>query len=178
MATEYEKIETNLKGINQEYIFNSIKIEGYLQCMNCCLLVIDPVFCHTCKKTSCLDCIKKKLCSFCNNEVDQLPAEFENLFSELKIKCIFSMNGCDDVIQYNQYIDHIKYCFYNLYKCKNCEFKSNINNMENHINKCENSKINCIICNQVIKRKEYASHNNTDCVQEIENLIKPCNYFF
>ena len=89
-------------------------IEEEITCPICQGILNDPYFCIKCQNNFCNKCIKKqqqkdKKCPFrCNNPEYTRNRFLNKIFSELlKFKC---QNGCDEVISYKDFNEHLENC--------------------------------------------------------------------
>ena len=100
-------------------------------CGICFEIFVDPLVTHCCRQTYCSDCINKWLeeHNTCPNDrqrlnrngLSQPPRAFVNLFNNLKIKCDFHSNGCQQILRTNELSNHVLSCDFNPKQiCKMC----------------------------------------------------------
>ena len=128
-------------------------------------------------------CIDKYLeknnnCPICKNIFEnKTKNEFENIFHKLDFKCLFFKEGCNKIVNYLEYFEHIKECKYNnlIYKCniekynylkkefQECNYEENIKEIKNHFKRCAFIKYKCILCNENILQINLKEHTEKKC---------------
>ena len=120
-----------------------------LICPICFNILKNPKCCSD-KKNShsfCKECIDKNIqennnkCPICKLNFEYKNNNEINIkLNKLEFKCLFKNEGCNDIIKYSDYLNHINNCIYNKYICQIkkynyntkkfeiCGFKSNIKN--------------------------------------------------
>ena len=153
---------------NQENLIGKENKDDLI-CPICLDVLKNPISCSD-KKNShsfCKDCIDKYLNE--NNKCPTCKLIFEykinndiyNELNKLSFQCIFKNEGCNDIISYSDYLNHIYNCEYNntvIYECnikkynynlkefKICGYIRNKLKMEKHLHICGLSKYICLFC--------------------------------
>ena len=163
-----------------------------LICLICYYILKNPKSCSD-KKNShlfCKDCIDKYIQENNNNKcpICKLNFEYKNnneiniKLNKLEFKCLYKNEGCNNIIKYSDYLNHINNCIYNKYECQIkkynynikkfeiCGFKSNIKDIETHIKNCAFIKYYCIFCDENIFRLNLEEHVNNKCKMCIINF--------
>jgi hypothetical protein len=132
----------------------------YLLCQICNNLIWQPEKCSTCKSHFCRFCIsfsllKDRKCSACLNEYIKSPPDhylIEDL-SDLNVKCVYSFNGCNRIVNYEKITHHEKDCIYKEIICEECNTKILKKYYHTHIIICKNAfsgKNFFLDCTQII----------------------------
>lgn len=120
---------------------------------------------------------------FCPNNCEW-KGQFSDLYNHLTkycrkqiIKCIYSLNGCDVLLQREEIQSkHIYECVYREVQCRNncgCKDKILYMNEDAHMKICPNELIHCPqLCGRSIMRKNIEEHFQNECV----NTLFPCLY--
>ena len=163
-----EGIDKNLIEIKNEKDEKLIEI---LECPCCLNLVWEPVDCQNCKNIFCNSCAQNIVekygnkCPMCNISPFNFSKAFfaKKVLDLINIKCI--NEGCNEILNYSNYLNHLKICSDIKYACKNngCSFSGSKLMMENHINKCPFRKVRCEKCNRLIKLNKEENHKNKIC---------------
>ena len=137
------------------------------------------IICHSfCKE--CIDkfLIKKKICPVCKQNFEyKANIEIEKLLNKIQFKCLFEKEGCKQIMNYSEYLHHIKECkFENIvYECQiekfsysnknfvKCNFKGNNHVIDNHFKLCAFYNFKCIFCNENIVHINFKDHVENDC---------------
>ena len=195
-----EKIES---GIPPDLAIDKSKFIAILKCEICLGIINDPVSCSYCQKNFCFECIKlslktnSKKCPNCRNifNPQETDRTVKNFLECLDFHCIYYKKGCNEIISYNNFYNHISQCEFGVYFCKseNCNFKGNKKEILEHIKNCGLKLIKCIycknnyeqiiikkhedecgnkfsscdLCNKIIKNKELEEHKNLYCDMKI-----------
>ena len=144
-------------------------------CPICTEIPLNPIKCSICGNIVCQECQKKwKKCPFnCQNfKMLNLDRIFKNVINLFKTKCVFHDKGCQKILYFKDYLNHIKNCEFSEFYCKvdNCKFKGNINDCLNHLFSCGLKKIKCKYCQKKcfkFQLKEYEEYCG--------NLLIKCN---
>ena len=159
-------------------------------CPICLDILNNPVSCSN-KNNShsfCKECIDKYLKN--NNKCPSCKLNFEyknndrinNILKELSFNCMFKSEGCNEIILYSEYLNHINNCEhsnnyecyikkynYNKKKFEKCGFVGGKKNLEKHFKKCGAIKYKCIICNKYILLMNLEEHVENECIFGIIN---------
>ena len=157
-----------------------------LICPICYNILKQPRFCSSNNNSHsfCKECIDGYLkgnnkCPICkNNFENKSKNEIENELHKLEFKCLFYKEGCNKVINYLEYFNHIHTCKYNnnlIYECKidkynylkkefeKCNYKGNKEEMRDHFKRCGLIKYKCICCNESILKIDIKEHVENKC---------------
>ena len=181
--------------ISQSLVINEYQeIIKEILCPICTEIPLNPVKCSNCGNILCEECEKKiNKCPFnCPNfKFLHLDRIFKNVLNLLKTKCYFNEKGCDKILYFKDYLNHIKNCDYAEFYCtiEGCNFKGNKNECFKHIflcglgimkckfckrkcfkfqlkeyeEYCGNLEINCKLCGQRLLNKNLENHNINEC---------------
>ena len=186
---KYIKIN-QIEDYSQDNLIDKKNSEDLI-CPICYCILKEPINCSD-KKNShsfCKECIDKNIqennnkCPLCKLNFEYKNNNEINIkLSKLIFKCLFKDEGCNNIIKYSDYLDHINNCIYSKYKCQIkkynynkkkfeiCGFSDNIQNIENHIKICAFVKYNCLFCNENILRINLEEHVNNKCKMRIKNF--------
>ena len=176
---------------NPENVISKINTDDFI-CPICFNILKNPISCSD-KKIShafCKECIdifleESNKCPIC-----KLTFEYKinnNIIKELNnlsFKCLFKNNGCNEILIYSDYLDHIINCKYNniQFECKvkkydykskdfkECGYLGNKKEIEKHFKLCGLTEYNCIICKEKILKINFEEHVKNKCIFRI------CNY--
>jgi len=190
LTSKYIKFNTLF--YNRENLIDNLNVNiENLICPICYFILDNPKSCsrrnnsHSfCKK--CIDLYLKNnnSCPICKDFFEyKTNHEIKNLLNKLSFKCIFSKEGCKDIISYSKYFNHIKNCEFNnltfecqikkfSYKNKKfeiCGYLGNKKNIEKHFLSCAYAKCRCIFCNKNIFRMNFEKHAKKECKFIIAN---------
>ena len=162
---------TELNFYNIENVVNNDKLFD-LQCPICLNILKEAKSCSTNKKSHsfCKECIDLYLkennnCPICKHIFEyKSNDEINKLLNKIKFKCLFYKEGCDKIINYIEYFNHISKCTYkkNRYECKvekynfkikifeKCNYRGDIQETENHFKICGFLKYKCKFCEEYI----------------------------
>ena len=169
-----------------------------LICPICYNILKQPRFCSTNNNSHlyCKECIDKYLeinnkCPICKNKFENKSRnEIENELHKLKFKCVFYKEGCNKVVNYLEYFNHIYSCkFKNLiYECKiekynylkkefeECNYKGNKEEIKEHLKRCGLMKYKCIFCCKNILKIDLKEHFENKCKLRIFKYINNDKY--
>ena len=167
-------------------IDNVIKDENYedLICPICLFILNNPLNCSEQKNSHsfCKNCIEKYIqyrenkCPICKRifEFKKNDDKIHEL-NKLSFKCSFKNEGCNKIVKYSEYLNHINNCEYNnKYVCqiKNFNYEKKIidicgtiidkMNIKVHLKICALKKFNCIFCKKSILQKDIEDHYQND----------------
>ena len=181
---------------NYIYFFNPDNLiekenKDDLICPICYFILNNPINCSdkNISHSFCKECIDKYLkehdkCPTCKLSFEyKLNNEINNELKKLSFKCMFKKEGCNDIISYSDYLDHINNCKYNNikyecnimkynYKEKNfekCGFIGGKKEIENHFKLCGLIKYQCIFCKEDILQIDLKEHVKNMCKFTIIN---------
>ena len=189
---QHIKYNTNYLFYNREDLVDD---NEDLICPICLFILKNPINCSDNQNSHsfCKECIDKYLsenttCPICKNMFEYKRNEDLNKsLDRLSFKCRFKTEGCNDIIPYSEYLNHIKECKYNniKYECQikkysykkkefeECGFIGNKNEIEKHFKICANTNYRCIFCNKDILQKNLKEHVEKVCIFTIEkNIMK------
>ena len=157
-----------------------------LICPICLQILKNPVCCSD-KINShpfCKDCIdeflkEKNKCPIC-----KLLFEYKNnkniidKLNMLSFHCMFKNEGCNEILSYSEYLNHINNCKYNdnKYECQigkynyenkefeKCSFIGNNEEIKKHFNLCAFYKNKCLFCNKYILQMNLEEHMENECI--------------
>ena len=157
-----------------------------LICAICYCILKEPLSCSD-KINShsfCKECLDKYLkenksnkCPTCKSAFQfKINFKISNELNKLLFKCLFQNEGCNDILSYSKYFNHIKYCEYNnIYECKimkynyegkefqKCGYLGNKIGIEHHCRLCANYKFKCSFCNEIIFQIDLEEHAKEKC---------------
>ena len=105
----------------------------------------------------------------------------KNELNYLSFKCQFKNEGCNEILFYSDYLNHIFNCKYNniQYECnvkkydykrkefKICGYLGNKNEIEIHFKLCGLNEYECIFCKEKILQLNLEEHVNNKCIFRI-----------
>ena len=164
-----EEIKFPGAGINKNLVVaKDEQVLEIFKCPICLNLEWDPVECKNdeCQNTFCKTCVEKIIsqgqnkCPICKTSpfLYKKSINTKKALSMISIKCIFE--GCKEIPNYTNYLDHLEKCPFVLYRCNNegCNFKGIKTVIENHIEECGYRKIRCELCNKIITFNQKEEH--------------------
>jgi hypothetical protein len=156
------------------------KVEELI-CPICYDLIWKARECLSCGKMFCEFCIYNWIqmngskCPMCNQPLQIKEAKaFNGVFGKIRIKCIHKI--CKETPNYFDYVKHIENCKYRLYHCMNdgCICEDYLENIKKHsYEECQFRIIYCKYCSKGIKACNLKTHENSECIRNIENPISP-----
>ena len=121
--------------------FTDRVLYGYT-CSICHCVLNDPRLCKAEEHTFCSKCISQHLLNFqtcpeCRQhltlETLKYPGKyFQNVLSELKIKCDHANRGCLESVELENLLSHVNNCEYRPITCKNCRLEVNAKDEDDH----------------------------------------------
>ena len=131
-------------------------IDDELKCPLCCGVLQDPIQSQKCEHAFCQKCINEwlknsKTCpidenSLCSEQLEPIPRIVRNIINHLKVKCDFSAEGCNSIVNLEDLETHKKTCSFNSEISIPCEKK----------------------CGAMMTKSKLKSH---DCIQDLKELI-------
>ena len=155
-------------------------------CPICHYILNNPISCSD-KENShsfCKKCIDNYLeknynCPTCKlNFKYKINTEIINKLNKLSFNCLFKNEGCNNIIFYSEYLNHINNCTYNKnnkYECQIkkynyefkefeiCGYKGTKEDMEKHFDLYACNKYKCIFCNEDILQMDLEEHVKNKC---------------
>ena len=164
-----------------------------LICPICFFILNNPISCSD-KNNShsfCKECIDNYLkennkCPTCKLKFEyKVNNEIISQLNKLLFECMFKSEGCNEIISYLDYLNHINNCKYNniKYECQikkynyknkyfeKCGFIGEKIEIENHFKSCGYIKYKCIFCNKDILQKDLEEHAKNKCKFGIINYL-------
>jgi hypothetical protein len=157
-------------------------VREFVECYLCHGLLWYPVACENCEKTFCSACIQALNAAEpeqislhgCSKYIErQNPPTTIRLLANLKINCCYTLNGCTEILSYNELKNHEDMCDYQLLSCDGCLQEIIKQNFDKHQSECQLASIMCDQCLTSYKRKDKDSHK----VQLIQSLSKIFIFF-
>jgi len=175
----YSKLKINdekLAGIALDRVIETCKeYASELICFICSNFLIDPILCDECQIIFCSSCILKwtqdssgicpKGCKFKQRSISKV---IRNLLNKIKLKCKNMVNGCKEILNYDDYFNHLNnLCEYILFQCgsEGCNFTSIEREMIIHVSICEKTKLKCQYCSDCILRCNLRIHEEECCLR-------------
>ena len=173
---------------NPENIINKMNKDDLI-CYICFYTLNNPISCsdkinsHSfCKE--CIDTFLKEnnKCPVCKLPFGyKINNNLKNELNNLPFKCQFKNEGCDEILFYSHYLDHINNCKYNhmQYECnikkyditskkfKECGYLGNKKEMEKHFKLCGLTEYKCLICKEKILKLNLEEHMKNRCLFRI-----------
>ena len=207
---EFDNLE--FKYLLNKYIVPSLSINIYnkdnvienddlfdLICPICYNIFKNPKKCSSNinSHSFCKECIDKYLeeqdiCPICKRYFEYYDNKpIKKRLNKLRFKCFYHEDGCKKILNYTDYLNHIKSCKHKniIYQCEaekyniskkqfeKCNFKGNIKEMEEHFKNCELLNYLCIFCNKKILKINFKEHLQNTFKKGIINLSDGGIYF-
>ena len=143
-------------------------INECLLCALCANVAYKPKCCNACLATFCEDCIRNAFSAkgtcLCGdkNQIVEAPKLISKMLSKRQFYCKNQENGCDEMVFYENVVEHEKTCKFNLISCKNteCDTKMLENDIIKHQTSCLYNKVQCRFCAVQINVKDQAIHED------------------
>ena len=187
LETEFKKYIKYIDKINYydpNNLINKENVEDLL-CPICSYIYNRPESCSykANSHTFCKDCINNYLkdkndCPICKlNFGHEIKKEIYNEMNKLQFQCTFKNEGCNEIISYNKYLNHVNNCKYIIerYECniqkynynkkefEKCGYIGNKKEMENHFKLCGFISYYCLFCKENILQKNLENHVINKC---------------
>ena len=185
---KFIKYNNQLLIYNPENINNKENIEDLI-CSICFNVLKNPISCSD-KKNShsfCKECIDAFLkennkCPLCKIIFEyKINNNLQKELNKLSFKCQFKNEGCNEILFYSDYLNHIFNCKYNniQYECKikkydykmkefkKCGYLGNKNEIEIHFKLCGLNEYECIFCKEKILKLNLEEHVSNKCIFRI-----------
>ena len=183
--TKYIKPYKKMLCYDPKRVIKGTKNIENLICPICYDILKNPKSCNSTDKSHsfCEECINKSLeindkCPLCKQKFGyKINTKIEKLLYKLKFECIYSEIGCQEVLNYSLYLNHISKCGFreNLYECQiekyseseleheKCGYIGTIKKINRHFLKCAFQKSTCFYCNQKIFDALLVKHMESKC---------------
>ena len=198
----YKNQTPEISGIDTDLITS--EDSRFSEQFNCKLCIANipliPFQCKTCNNIFCKNCcLNLKECPLrCGSSIFiPLSIQLKNVLELIKFKCINVKNGCNQILEYRNFINHVNNeCkFFPNFQCLICKnFKGNFNECKRHFEmcgniekkcnfcmmniknylinehekKCKTKEIFCEFCKKKLIRKNYFEHINNFCIERIK----------
>ena len=176
--------QDNINYYDPNYLVDK-KNSDDLICPICFCILNEPLNCsdrnnsHSFCKT-CLNIFLKgnNKCPTCKLKFEfKINTEKINNLNNLVFKCMFYNEGCNAILSYSDYLNHINNCEYNntKYECnimkynytkkdfEKCGFLGNRFDIENHFQSCAYTGFQCLFCNEYILNMKLEEHAKDKC---------------
>ena len=162
-----------------------------LNCPICFNIIKDPKSCSSkknahsfCKKCIDLYLYENDKCPICKNKFEYKDnPQLLKLLNQLTFKCVYKNEGCNKILKYSEYINHINQCNYNniLYECQveklnnsnkkfeKCKYKGYKNEIKKHLKFCAFYNFKCLCCEKNILNINLKYHIEKKCKIGIYN---------
>ena len=168
---------------NQDNVIQNINYD--LICPICINIIKDPKSCslNCISHSFCKNCIDIYLvnndkCPICKNQFGYKdnPGVLKSL-NKLSFRCMFHKEGCNKILIYSEYINHINECKYNklIYECQveklnnsekiftECKFRGYKKKIKEHLKLCAFYRFKCFFCNKIILNINLKDHIEKEC---------------
>ena len=184
-------IKKHIKSIyNKDNAIEKDNMEDFI-CPICLNILKDPISCSSNKNAHsfCKECIDQYLegnnkCPTCKINFEyKKNNELNNSLNKLSFECLFKKEGCNDILSYSEYLNHINNCKYDNdieYECNiqkynydkkefvKCGYIENKINIEQHFKKCGLSEYKCLFCDKNILQMDIEKHATNECKIKFE----------
>ena len=176
---KYLHEERFVNGFPEELLIDKTILDSNynLECEICLCLLNFPISCSQCNKNFCRKCIgesqeKSNKCPNCREIFQGININNEslNVLNNINLKCYHFNEGCNQIIPYYNYINHIKNCDFGEYECPldDCKYIGLKKDINIHIEKCALSLVKCAFCLNKYPKIKLNEHK----IKCGENLIK------
>jgi hypothetical protein len=158
-------------------------VDAHFHCSICYNVLKEPMMCRNNEHIFCRGCITEHLtvnshtCPECNEDltVETLRKArlVSNYLSELKIKCDYSIRGCQEFIRLEKLDSHVENCDFAPVKCSNEECGMEINKREiiHHESAfCEYRKVKCHNCVKIEQDVEGMNEKMERVKEKMEDM--------
>ena len=153
------------------YLFKYIEKSEILfrkkKCHSFCKVCIDEFLRQRDNCPTCKEIFKYRINISLNNELNKLT-----------FKCEFQKEGCDNIIPYSEYLNHINNCKYNdsIFICnikkynynykdfEKCGYIGRKIDIEKHFKICAYIKYKSLFCNKYILQMDLEKHVKSECL--------------
>ena len=177
-------IKNTIENYNIDNLIDKDNNENLI-CAICLNVLKNPISCsdkNNCH-SFCKECIDGYLkesnnCPTCKENFEYKKNYLlNNKLVKLNFNCAFKNEGCNSIIPYSDYLNHINNCKYNnsTYECrimkynynykefKKCGYTGNKLDIENHFKLCAYIKCNCLFCNKFVLQMNLEEHAKNIC---------------
>ena len=168
---------------NQDNLINKGNIDDLI-CPICFFILKDPVSCSEKNNAHsfCKHCITKFLSNNNKCPICKLTFEYKsnnqlkNILNKLLFKCVFNNVGCNNILSYSEYINHVNNCIFNTrYECntrrynyknkefEKCGYSGNKIKIDNHFKSCGGSTFKCLFCKENMYQTNIEEHMKNKC---------------
>ena len=178
-------IKNTIENYNSDNLIDKHNNENLI-CAICLNVLKNPISCsdkNNCH-SFCKECIDEYLkesnnCPTCKENFEYKKNYLlNNKLVKLNFNCAFKNEGCNSIIPYSDYLNHINNCKYNddsTYECtimkynynykefKKCGYTGNKVDIENHFKLCAYIKCNCLFCNKFVLQMNLEEHAKNIC---------------
>ncbi|KAL4479633.1 hypothetical protein ABPG72_004229 [Tetrahymena utriculariae] len=142
-------------GIPLQNIYENSEWIKPFQCFLCNNVAVQPIRCTSCSGLFCKGCILswesrnelRKVCPKCQNQQSfnistqesELKPDYntQKFLQDINVDCVYKKNGCQDIITYAEYEDHVKNCPKRMKICLNCGENFIYDQSDLHKNLCQ-----------------------------------------
>ena len=159
-------------------------VDDHFHCSICYNVLKEPMMCKNNEHLFCRDCITEHLntnshtCPECNEDLTvetlRRTRVVSNVLSALKIKCDYSLRGCQEYIRLEELDSHVENCGFAPVKCSNEECEMIINKREiihHESTVCEYRKVKCHKCVKIEQDVEEIKVKIEESMKEVTEKI-------
>ncbi|EAR84447.1 hypothetical protein TTHERM_00691450 (macronuclear) [Tetrahymena thermophila SB210] len=150
-----ENKNITIGGIPLQNIYENSEWIKPFQCFLCNNVAVQPIRCTSCSGLFCKGCILswesrnelRKVCPKCQNQQSfnistqesELKPDYntQKFLQDINVDCVYKKNGCQDIITYAEYEDHVKNCPKRMKICLNCGENFIYDQSDLHKNLCQ-----------------------------------------
>jgi hypothetical protein len=93
------------------------------------------------------------------------PQAILHILSTLKVKCLYTSNGCEETLSYNGLETHEEACGYRLKTCSGCQQEIVKRDFQSHHSTCPLVSLTCSECDTVYERQNEQKHTEIICLR-------------
>jgi len=179
------KIES-IQNISEDLIISEfLDLTKEFICIICSFIVTDPTTCKICENMFCKKCINEWLK---NNtkcpircikfEHKEITKQTKNVMNKIKLKCINHLQGCNELLIFENYQKHLYGCEFIKFQCKHCEYVGSYNLCAEHTKSCKASFIYCEFCEKTFKKDNFISQHTSEMCYEDTSKYKIIQKFY
>ncbi|KAL4463621.1 hypothetical protein ABPG73_007498 [Tetrahymena malaccensis] len=150
-----ENKNITIGGIPLQNIYENSEWIKPFQCFLCNNVAVQPIRCSSCSGLFCKGCIlswesrneMRKMCPKCQSQQSfnistqesELKPDYntQKFLQDINVDCVYKKNGCQDIITYAEYEDHVKNCPKRMKICLNCGENFIYDQADLHKNLCQ-----------------------------------------